>query len=269
VSGKVTAVLLAGRRPGVDPLAAYFGVEDKALVELAGEPMLSRVARTLLHFDEVAEVIVLAQDPGALTQHPRTRWIEDEPGIRFEDSGSSIAEGVAAVLRRNPNNYPFLITTADNVLLDRRMLRSFSEGAAGSDVAAALVERRTLLAAYPNSRRTWLPFRKGAYSGANLFWLGSPKTLPLLGIWRAIEQDRKKKWRVAGAFGPLMLIAALLRILTVKQAFSAIGRRYGIIARPVILPFAEACIDVDKPADHALASQILARRAGEEGQPLP
>jgi molybdopterin-guanine dinucleotide biosynthesis protein A len=262
VSGKVTAVLLAGRRPDTDPLAAHFGVEDKALIEIAGEAMLSRVARTLLGFDRIAEVIVLAQDARALTGHRDTEWLAEEPGIRFEDSGSSVADGIAALLRRNPNSHPFLITTADNPLLDQRMLHSFSEGAVGSDVAAALVERRILLAAFPGSRRTWLPFRKGAYSGANLFWLGSARALPLLDVWRRIEQDRKKKWRVIGAFGPLLLIAALLRVFTVQQAFARIGRRYRLTARPVVLPFAEACIDVDKPDDHALVSEILATRDG-------
>ena len=260
MSGKFTAVLLAGRRPGTDPLAAHFGVEDKALIEIAGEAMLSRVARTLRHFDGTAEVIILAQDAGALTGHRDTAWLSDEPGIRFEDSGSSVAQGIAAVLRRNPNSYPFLITTADNPLLDQPILQAFAEGAAGSDVAVALVERRTLLAAYPGSRRTWLPFRKGAYSGANLFWLGSTRALPLLDVWRRIEQDRKKKWRVVGAFGPLLLIAALLRLFTIHQAFARIGKRYGIKAQAVALPFAEACIDVDKPDDHALVTEILEKR---------
>jgi molybdopterin-guanine dinucleotide biosynthesis protein A len=260
VSGRITAILLAGRRPGIDPLAAHFGVEDKALIEIAGEAMLSRVARTLIQFSQVAEVIVLAQDARALTEHKHTGWMRDEPGIRFEESGGSVAEGISAVLRRNPNSYPFLITTADNPLLDQRMLQGFADGAAGSDLAAALVERRTLLAAFPDSVRTWLPFRKGAYSGANLFWLGSPKALPLLDVWRRIEQDRKKKWRVVGAFGPLLLIAAVLRVFKIGQAFARIGKRYGIVARPVILPFAEACIDVDKPSDHALVTEILMKR---------
>jgi hypothetical protein len=140
------------------------------------------------------------------------------------------------------------------------MLHAFAGEATGADVAAALVERQTLLAEFPESRRTWLPFRKGAYSGANLFWLGSPRALPLLDVWRRIEQDRKKKWRVVGAFGPLLLIAALLRVFTIQQAFARIGKRYGIAARPVLLPFAEACIDVDKVSDHVLVSEILERR---------
>ena len=44
----LTALLLAGRRPGVDPLAATRGETLKALIPVAGTPMVARVAATLL-----------------------------------------------------------------------------------------------------------------------------------------------------------------------------------------------------------------------------
>ena len=256
----ITGILLAGRRPGPDPLASHFGVEDKALIEVAGEAMLSRVARTLLTDERIERMIVLGQDSAGLARHPQTRWMADERRIKFEDSGASVADSIKTALQRHPGGYPFLVTTADNVLLDGVILGAFIQGALGSDLAAGLVERRTLLAEFPDSRRTWLPFRGGAYSGANLFWLGSREVLPLLDVWRGIEQDRKRRWRVVGAFGAGLLLAAVLRVLTVEQGFERVGRRYGLRARPVVLPFAEACIDVDKPEDHQLATAILARR---------
>lgn len=258
--GPVTAILLAGQRPGKDPLAAHFGVESKALIEVAGEAMLSRVGRTLLEIPRIERLIVLAQDSAALARHPQAQWMEQDRRIAFEDCGSSIAQAIETVLLGHPNGYPFLITTADNVLLDAPIVSAFLAGSAGADLSVGLVERGTLLAEFPDSKRTWLPFRKGAYSGANLFWIGRAEVLPILDAWRRIEQDRKKRWRVVGAFGPALLIAAVLRVLTIGQAFRKIGRRYGILARPVVLPFAQACIDVDKPADHALATTILERR---------
>ena len=256
----VTAILLAGRRPGVDPLAESFGVEDKALIEVAGEAMVSRVARVLLDQERVERLIVLAQDSASLLRHPHNGWMARDFRIALEDSGDGIADSIAAMLALHPNGYPFLVTTADNVLLDEAALSAFLDGSSGSDLAVGLVEKGTLLAAFPDAKRTWLPFRGGAYSGANLFWLGSPKGMPLLTVWRSIEQDRKRRFRVVGAFGPLLLMAALLRLLTIRQAFARIGRRYGLLARPVVLPFAEACIDVDKPEDHALATLVLERR---------
>jgi CTP:molybdopterin cytidylyltransferase MocA len=53
----------------------------------------------------------------------------------------------------------------------------------------------------------------------------------------------------------------VLRRLSLDQAVAAAGRRIGVAAAAVKMPFAEAAIDVDKPEDLALADQIL-RAAG-------
>lgn len=257
---KVSALILAGRRPGADPLAAHFALADKALIEVAGEAMLSRVARTLLTHPRIGRILVLG-DP-QLPAHPALARLAQESRIAFQAADASIADTLNSVLRRHRADAPFLITTADNPLLDHRTIDAFLAGAEGADLAAGVVERRVLLAAYPGSKRTWLPFRRGAYSGANLFYLAGPQVLPVLDMWRKVEQQRKRRRLVLGAFGPFLLAAILLRLLTVEQAAARIGRRFGIDARAVTLPFAEACIDVDKPSDHALAETILRRRTG-------
>ena len=45
------------------------------------------------------------------------------------------------------------------------------------------------------------------------------------------------------------------------DALAALGRRTGTRLAAVEMPFAEAAIDVDKPADLALAEAVLANRA--------
>lgn len=256
--GRITALLLAGRRPGVDPLAAHFGVPDKAMIPVAGETMLARVARTLRSYRGIGRILVLTEEPDVL----RAGLGADADGLDFESGGSgSVSAAAAAALARHPANFPFLVVTADNPLLDHTTLDAFLAEARGADLAAGLVERRTLLASYPQSRRTWLKFRGGAYSGANLFWLASPKVAGALALWRTIEQQRKRGRAVIRAFGPLMLAGVGLRLLTLQRAFALAGRRFGLDARAVVLPIAEACIDVDSVADHALVSEIFARRA--------
>ena len=95
--------------------------------------------------------------------------------------------------------------------------------ASGADVAVGLVEQRTLLAAYPGNRRTWLRFRGGAYSGANLFWIASARALPALRLWRTIEQQRKRGRAIIAAFGPWMLAGVALRLLTLRGALARGG----------------------------------------------
>jgi GTP:adenosylcobinamide-phosphate guanylyltransferase len=255
-----TVILLAGQRPGVDPLAEHFDEPFKALIEIAGQPMLAWVASVLVPRADVGRVVIVAQNADALLDHPATRWLRDEAKVATREAAGSIAETIATTIDAMPRGYPFLVTTADNVLLTDAILDCFLVGAAGSDMAVGLVERRTLEAAYPGNRRTWLPFRGGAYSGTNLFWLGSAKALSLLAVWRHVEQQRKKARAILGAFGPGLALLIALRILTLGQAITRVGKRFGLKATAVLLPQAEACIDVDKVSDHAMAEGILRGR---------
>ena len=255
---RINALLMAGRRPGIDPLAAHFGVEDKALIPLAGESMLARVARVLVDHPAIGRITILAQEPEKLLAE--VPWMANHPAITTHSGGMSLGTAIDGALSAMPGDFPFLVTTADNALLDAAMIDAFLDGAQGHDLAIGMVERQVLHARYPEARRTWLKFRGGAWSGANLFWFGTPAVRHVLGRWQTIEQQRKKGRAVIGAFGLPMLIAVALRLLDIHQAVARAGRRFGIDARVVPLPHAEACIDVDKPADHALATEILTRR---------
>ncbi len=255
-----TALLLAGQRPGPDALAQAFGVELKALIEVDGAPMLARVAATLLACPEIARVVVLAQDPAALTGTARTAWLAGEPRVTFTASGTGIAASVAAVAGSAVAPWPVLVTTADHPLLTPAMVAVFLAGAGMADVAFGVVERRVVLTAHPDNRRTWLRFRGGAWSGANLFALQGDKARAALDLWAGVERDRKSGWRLIGQLGPGLLVGAALRLLSLDAAVARLGRRLGLTARAVALPFAEAAIDVDKVADHALATAILRAR---------
>ena len=74
-----------------------------------------------------------------------------------------------------------------------------------------------------------------------------------------IERDRKKAWRLLAFLGPSFLIGALTRTLALQAAANRIGRKLGITTKAVVLPFAEAAIDVDKPEDLRLVERILSR----------
>jgi hypothetical protein len=129
--------------------------------------------------------------------------------------------------------------------------------------------RDTLLARYPQSKRTWLKFRGGWWSGANIFRLRGRRVLPLLDFWGRIERDRKKGLRIVAAFGPWLLIGASLRLFTIQQGVARAGLRFGLKAKVVSMSEPEACIDADKPADIELIEAIFAaRREAAIGRPL-
>lgn len=264
----VTAVLLAGSRPGGDPMAQAANVPTKALVPVAGRAMADHVARTLHGHPRIGRIVVLAQSIDALADHPQTAWMAQADDVELRVSGAGISQSLLDLIDTG-EALPLLVTTADNVLLSATMIDDFVDSATGADVAVAMVERSVLMAAYPQSRRTWLKFRGGWWSGANLFWLGTPCARSAVAFWRGVEQDRKKGWKIVSAFGPLLLLGAAMRLLTLPAALARAGRRLGVDARLVPMRAPEACIDVDKPADLELVETILRERSAGVGSRLP
>ena len=254
-----TAVLLAGQRPGTDPLADHFGERWKAHVRVGGEAMLSRVARTLLACPAIDHVVVLAQEPAALFTGDCT-WLGDEPRVSTAASHAGIAASVADVAGSAAAPWPVLLTTADHPLLTCDMVAATIAGTRDADVGIGVVGRRTLLAAYPGNKRTWLVFRGEAWTGCNLFALRTAAAARALAAWSEVERDRKKALKLVWHFGPWLALRALTRTITLAGALAVAGRKLGLDARPIPLTQPEAGIDVDKPSDHALAERILAAR---------
>lgn len=254
-SRPVSALVLAGSRPGPDPLLAGTDLPTKALLTVAGKPMLAHVLEALRQAPAVGAITVVARDTAPLSANPEVARAQ---GVQFISSPGSIADAVAAAIGNSGG--PLLVTTADNVLLTPAMIAQFAREAHGADVAVGLVERGAVAAAGYSTTRTWLRFRHGAWSGANLFLLAGPQVLPLVEFWRSIEQDRKKGLKLLGAFGPGLLIAAVLRLIDIHSFAARAARRFALIAKVVEMEAAEACIDADKPSDLPVIEAILAAR---------
>lgn len=260
---KWTALVLAGQRPGVDDLAAANGQTFKALIPVAGQSMLGRVIATLDACPQIGRIVIVAQTPELLLSGD-TAQLMGNPKVRLAASTDGIAASIARIAGQDIAPWPVLVTTADHALLTPEMVEEFLGACGGeardADLAIAFGERRIVEAAFPETRRTWLKFSDGHYSGANLFALRGAKVLPALELWSGVEQDRKKGLAVISQFGPWLLLRALTRTITFPQALAKAGLRLGLAARPIVMSQAEAVIDVDKPADLVLAEEILRLR---------
>jgi len=247
-----TAIVLAGSRPGTDPFAEAYGTDLKALIPVGGKSMVARPVEALLGSVNIERVRVMAQQPERIAA-----VLPSDARLSVEPSGTTIATTLAAVFADASTRYPLLVTTADHALLSPAMIADFCAKAEGADLAIGLVERAALAARLPQSQRTWLKFRGGAYSGANLFAFGSAKAARAVEMWRSVEQDRKKGWRMIASLGPFALLGAALRLRTLDQTLASVGRRVGLSIRKVELADPLAAVDVDKPADHELVTSIL------------
>ena len=253
---KFTGIVLAGSRPRRDEFAHQFGSDMKALVAVGGEPMVRRPVRALLASGSIGEVIVVSQAPERTAD-----VVARDPRVSFRQSRDTIAQTMLEFCNDPETHWPLLVTTADHALLAPEMVDQFARGAQGADVAIGVVERAKLLQRLPKTERTWLKFRGGAYTGANLFALRSPAVRPAIELWQSVEQDRKKAWRGISLLGPGVLLCVLLRLATIDEVLAQLGGRLGLRLKAVELVNPLAGVDVDKPADHTLVEEILKGKA--------
>ena len=118
--------------------------------------------------------------------------------------------------------------------------------------------------AFPETRRTYLRFADGAWSGCNLFHFASAEAKLAFDQWRMVERDRKRPWRIVRRLGPGLLLRYLFGRLPLFDAMEHLGRRVGLRVEAVASRHGLAAVDVDKPDD-----LVLARRLADRLQSVP
>ena len=234
-----SALVLAGARPGVDPVASYAGVSHKSLIELGGVTLMARVLAAL-NGAGIDRIGVSTNDQAvgdAVEARARTIAAADGPS-------QSVRLGAEAL------GTPLLVTTSDHALLQSKWVEQFlADAPTDCDIAILLAPEHLVQAAAPTTKRTYLKFADGRYSGCNLFLLRNDDALKAIDFWRRVEALRKQPWRIALLIGPGFLLGYLSGRMTLAQTVAALGRKAGVRATAVVSNYGLAAVDVDKPSD--------------------
>lgn len=242
------ALVLAGSRGGPDAVADYAGVSHKGLITLGGQTLVARVVGALTAAG-ATRIGVMGDDP-ALRAALATLPVEILDAA--ESPSRSVRKGAEAL------GTPLLVTTVDHALLQPDWVRRFlADVPPGADIAALVAPQPVVEAAAPGTKRTYLKFADGYRSGCNLFYLANDRALAAVDLWRRVEAERKRPWRIAGLLGPDILLRYLTGRLTLAGAVARLGKLAGVTAAGVDSPYGLAAVDVDKPADLDLVRQIV------------
>jgi GTP:adenosylcobinamide-phosphate guanylyltransferase len=241
-------LILAGQREGViDPLCEAAGVSHKAEILIAGVPMLDRVIAALTEA-ELADKLYISGYSGS-----KLKQVSNGKG-----PADSVALGLAEIYQ-----FPCLVTTCDHALLTAEMVKSFIDGAkaAGTDICVGMATQSVIQAEYPKTQRTYMRFSDEAVSGCNLFYIANADGMKAIAFWQSVQHLRKNPLKLARKVGVGVGIKYAAGRLSLQGAFDYAADRIGITAAPVLLPFAEAAIDVDKTSDLDLVEAILQARS--------
>lgn len=251
------ALILAGSRGGADPVATYAGVSDKALIVVGGVTMLERVV-VALRAAGAGRIAVSANAPAVRTEALR---LGVEPIDAAAGPSLSTLHGLHAL------GAPLLVTTADHALLRPEWITDFlADTPDDADVAALLAREDIIARDAPPTRRTYLRFADGAWSGCNLFALRNARAEAAVQLWMSVEQDRKRPWRIVRRLGPAMLLRYVLGRLTLSDALARLGAVAGVRAVAVAARHGLAAVDVDKPEDLDLVAAIVAQSSHQSSQ---
>lgn len=263
---RYTALVLAASRGNLDPLAQAGGVSHKCFIDVAGEPMLRRVVRAVAESNRFEQIIVAIEEEAIAEAREILAGVPGAEAFLYLPSRENIAATVTSVAEAHPEAVPLVVTTGDNALHTPEMVAHFVdalEGVArsGHDGAIGLTPARYILEKYPGETRPFHRFRDGAFSSCNIYALLTAEALSRgPSIFRTGGQFGKKPKRLIGAFGLLAFLVYKSRMVSLPVFLRLVSRAVGIKAAPVLMPFAEGPIDVDRMQDWELANRIVAAR---------
>lgn len=260
-----TAIVLAADRCDPDPVAQAAGVSCKAMAPVDGTPMVARVIGAL-RASEAIDTIILCGPPREIVKNDkRLHELIDSEKLKWQPNRESPSTSAVAALKTLAADSPVLLTTADHALLTPAMVDHFCVQArrlATADVLVALASYKAIMQAFPGMRRTATRFQDGPFCSCNLFAILNSRGRQAADFWRQVERERKTPWKMINKLGWLVVLKYLLGRLTLAEGLNRASRMLGIRADAILMPFPEAAVDVDTPADWHFVEGIVRKSTG-------
>ncbi len=250
-------VLAGGKTTREDPL--YDMVPDglKAMIYIAGKPMVQWVLDALSDAKLVESVVVIGIDEASnLRCSKDITFLKDEGSLI-----NNIQQGCVYLDRIHPQ-YTHVITisadiptlTSDIIDQSIEMVQKFD-----LDVCYTVLDRAVMEKRFPNSKRTYVKIKDGDVCGGDLNYIRKKAVLQPAGLWEQLIKTRKNPLKQAFLIGFDTLVLMALRRLTLEDAAKRVCKRLGITGKAVRSPFAEIGMDVDKPFQFEIVEKDLLR----------
>jgi CTP:molybdopterin cytidylyltransferase MocA len=257
----VAAVVTAGYSPKEDDLLAeYTQGKSKALIPIAGKPMIAHVVDALAGSRYVKHIAVVALDPEAEVQFSvPIDYVPDTGGML-----SNVQAGVDHVLEHYPDVDAALLSGSDVPTITSAIVDAFIDECRLTDheVYYAIVERSVMEARFPESRRTFIRLKDGEFAGGDVMLFRNSYSVSRRDLWERLSASRKNALRQVAMFGPWTLLKFVTRRLSLADAERRAREVLSVDGRAIAFPYAEVGMDVDKPSQLEIARTEIEARAG-------
>lgn len=253
------AVLTAGGTPEPgDPLYPYTQGKPKALLEIAGKPMIQWVLDALQGSSFIDRILIIGIEEDCGVTSPKVTAFIPDQGSLLEN----IVEGVHRVVEINPAADHVLYVSSDIPAITPEMVDWVVKTAKESDLDAVynLISRDVMEKRFPNSRRSFTRLRDVEVCGGDMNVIRARTVTGGNDLWDRIIQARKNVLKQAALIGFDTLILLALRLITLDEGVKRATRRLKITGGVVLCPYAEVGMDVDKPNQLEMLREVMAQR---------
>jgi GTP:adenosylcobinamide-phosphate guanylyltransferase len=240
------AIVIAGGIPQPqDPLYTYSNGDSKAMIDVAGKPMVQWVLDALGGAKHVDNVIIVGLSPKTeLTCHKPVHYVSNQGRML-----ANIVAGVNKSLELNKKTQYVLVVSSDIPAATSEHVDWLVETCMQTkeDLYYGVCPRDVMETRFANSKRTYTHLKDMDVCGADMNITHVRMATEHLDMWESLIGSRKSPLKQAGIIGFGTLFALFLRRLTLEDAVQRVCERIGIQARAIVWPYAEPCMDVDKP----------------------
>jgi GTP:adenosylcobinamide-phosphate guanylyltransferase len=240
------ALVLAGGIPQPeDPLYTYSNGDSKALIDVAGKPMIQWVLDALGGSKHVRNVIVVGLSPKSGVTCKKPLHFLSNQGRML----ANIVAGVNKLLELDKKTEYVLVVSSDIPALKPEMVDWLVDTCMETkdDLYYGICTREVMEARFPESKRTYTRLKDVELCGADINLTHIRMATEHLDMWESLIGTRKSPMRQAGIIGLGTLWQVLTRSITLDDLVEKVCKRLGIKGRAIIWSHAEACMDVDKP----------------------
>lgn len=253
------AIVIAGGIPNPeDPLYVFLKGDAKALVDVAGKPMIQWVLDALGGAKQVDNVILVGLSAKNDLACKKPLYYVSNQGRML----ANIVAGVNKSLELNKKTKYVLVVSSDIPALKPEMVDWLVDTCMETkdDIYYGVCPKDVMEARFPDSKRTYTPLKDMKVCGADINITHVRMATEHLDMWESLIGSRKNPFKQAGLIGFGTLFALLTRQLTLEDAVRRVCDRIGIKGRAIIWPYAEPCMDVDKPNQLELLREDLAKQ---------
>lgn len=245
------AIILAGGE-NTKQLSKYSSQPYEALIEIAGKPMVTFVAEALAASSQIRRILVVGPADALLA-------CSFPAGTEIVQGGATIMDTIRLGMAALGHKEKTLVATADIPLLTADSVRHFLDQCAvrEGDLYYPIVTREVNEKAYPGTRRTYVRFKEGTFTGGNLF-LVNPAIVPqCMSIAEKIIANRKNPLKLCHILGWSFVVKFVFGWLRLPDVERRVSDLLGIRGSVIQSPYPELGIDVDKPSDLELVQSTF------------